>query len=494
MTSQPSPSATPLPDVSIVKDHVEHLRTVHFSLVVVCFGLVVGSFLSRTPDVEEALSQLKKIENVVARWDEDWLRRYVRDSISIDRANLPRHRLPTRGDTFVAKHSAYGRLVLFRIWEPWWTIGGPSGNDIGKNAEFTPKARDDSQDFSLHDSVPAPQTLAEFARFWDTLRVLEAFVVNSLTENGIFLPPNNPRNWQLFKLEPWRGQYPRNSLELEVMRMVLLRSPPGRGKDSFSKGELGVVGQTEAVSRDGGPAVLGQHPADYALMNTLEQAEWYLIGREPWGLKFANTGPTVMVPVTVMKRTVNAQFDFARHHGLAADLGSFSHAFPRLHSTATDYADLRLSKIDTILEGLARRSGDRLELFGTKLPADELGRWGIPIILVLQLYLLVHLNALLSFASLVHNAPLPEIAWIGIYPQGIAQKLTDLSIGVFPVLATVYLLRRSVSFRSWEEAIWSFVLVISVGSIFFIAWRIHRLFKQFRGATKARGLSHEVSS
>jgi hypothetical protein len=53
-----------------MKDLIEQIRTVHFSLVLLCFALFVASFLNKDANVERALRELSLVNRVVQHWDD----------------------------------------------------------------------------------------------------------------------------------------------------------------------------------------------------------------------------------------------------------------------------------------------------------------------------------------------------------------------------------------------------------------------------------------
>jgi len=64
------------------KDFVEHLRTIHFALIVVSGGLIVLALSSQPYNTKAAYQQLEEIINLKTAWSAGWLRQnYKVDSI-----------------------------------------------------------------------------------------------------------------------------------------------------------------------------------------------------------------------------------------------------------------------------------------------------------------------------------------------------------------------------------------------------------------------------
>ncbi len=58
------------------KDFVEHLRTVHFALLVVSAGLILLLVSSREYNAVSALVQVEQIIDLKRQWSEEWIKKY----------------------------------------------------------------------------------------------------------------------------------------------------------------------------------------------------------------------------------------------------------------------------------------------------------------------------------------------------------------------------------------------------------------------------------
>jgi hypothetical protein len=87
-----TPSAAP---THWSKDFVEHLRTVHFALMVVSGGLIILALSSQAYNPKAASRQLDEILNLKASWSATWLRQnYKVDSIKASPEPQLKHREP----------------------------------------------------------------------------------------------------------------------------------------------------------------------------------------------------------------------------------------------------------------------------------------------------------------------------------------------------------------------------------------------------------------
>ena len=74
------------------RDYVEHLRTVHFTLVVACIALVVLITSDHRSAVSDAREELSGIRKVVRNWDDRWIEKEA--AHTFDGSNLPFNTFP----------------------------------------------------------------------------------------------------------------------------------------------------------------------------------------------------------------------------------------------------------------------------------------------------------------------------------------------------------------------------------------------------------------
>ena len=139
------------------------------------------------------------------------------------------------------------------------------------------------------------------------------------------------------------------------------------------------------------------------------------------------------------------------------DSGSFEESFPSLGSIYKPYRTLELHEVDSVLRAELKRSGDNVEAFGLKIPADVVRRWGIWIVFAVLLYFSRHLRFLLR----LHGSCLPDVksAWIGLYDDVASRTASIITCSVIPILATFILYyagteRNPNTLRSWLSFLW----------------------------------------
>jgi hypothetical protein len=375
-----------------LRAHVEHVRTVHFTLVVLCFALFASSFLSRAPTVQRALEQLESINRIVHdNWDEEWIDRQVQNWDS----SWP--------DSFIVartSHLPQTTIPLFHLWSPADT----------SDYDAPPERIADRQ----HNDIPygfgfaKPKTLSDFQRLWNRIGRLPFARLIQTPESGVLLYD---------RMEP-SGEY--KKFESIHTLHEFDADSVGNGPDILY-GTVMPGNLREWIERESGGRI-GQE----ALRLQDTSRPWVLvaqIGAYPVGL--------LIIPVRMWIDTIDLQRRFIDSLRVDWVPGSFPTTFPELDVVSTDISDLTFDKVRKILRSELTRSADRVEMFGTRLPAEDLARWGGPVVLVVLLYLLLHLSALVGHIGPGDTAW--EAPWIGLYPGRLARAVTAVSCVVFPL-------------------------------------------------------------
>jgi hypothetical protein len=135
------------------KDHFEHLRTVHFSLVITCLGLLVVSTTSQDRAIAAAEMQLHALQSIVLHWkDLDF------DSTINEQIRNSSNRLPADRTIQLTKRSVYG----VRFAEPAWS---PPTSETCKPWLYDPMLQ------------RVPQTLSEVHELWNCLVLSNTFAI-----------------------------------------------------------------------------------------------------------------------------------------------------------------------------------------------------------------------------------------------------------------------------------------------------------------------------
>jgi hypothetical protein len=363
-------------------DYVEHLRTVHFTLVVVCLALVVLITSDRKSAVSKARAELNGIRSVVRNWDRDWVAKEaerVFTGSKLPYAQLPAEPARSQIELAIPK----GKAQVFNVVYdgPNWMLNAPD------DSLFSPIL----SNYPLTELQPPPSGLQEFHRFWDLLAKGLQFEV---------------------------------PVELADAPLAFYGSEPGKAR--FVSGRKAVVPVPLRVRLS--IKQLATHPGG-SIAAGFYGSDW----RAPFGNTRFRLGSVIVIPV---KRSETVYLDpYPRF--VPANSGwrrePFNDAFPNLSAVTKNYEELDLDTVDKILEGEESRAGDSFEAIGIKFPAEGVTRWGLVLILGIQLYLFLHLDEL--GPKLKPTDEGWEVAWIGVYKSHLARVLYFASSVLMPATA-----------------------------------------------------------
>src|SRR5882672_415496 len=349
-----------------LKDHFEHLRTVHFSLIATCLVLLVVSTTSQNRTVRLAEDQLRSLQSIVGHWSELDFDSAIDRQVQASSMQVPHSRTLKFADSvLVPKPGSYVIDFVMPAWSPI------------TSEQCTPW---------LYDSMlkRQPRTLADMHEVWDCLH----------TANSVAIP---------FAF----------SAEAAVLhgKKVSLESTPA----PTAAGHLKLVfGKTSEDQRAAIRQAFGIS-VDYAFA----------------GILYAKNGisENMIVPFEKERvislnlleplRPLNPSF--------SVDSGLYKKAFPDLNEITADYEDLTFDKLSLILAAQRKHSDQTFEAFSVKFPSEAVARWGLVLLLGVQLYFLIHMAS-------VQIRPDAEIsiAWIPLYPNSLAQSVFVLTVAVLP--------------------------------------------------------------
>jgi hypothetical protein len=367
-----------MPGAHWSKDFVEHLRTVHFTLILVAVGL---TFLSFTRHDDRALNDVESILRLKDTWKLEWLVHLgPKGGQAYGNAGKPGQRILPRHAGIAVKVN--GQTLTFRFPKNNRLISYEGG------AVVDPGPGHLDEDFVSH----FPVTIAEFARWWDDLLRRERYI-NVPEEISKDVTVDDSKN---------------NHQVISGVQLIT------DGKQlSPSLGELKIVSEPNRLSRT----------ANFMYIYDAQQSRSF---------KFQIT--TTSFPV--------AQEDIAKK--LRVDRGTFWDTFPDLAkaSAGAGAGALSLEDLDARLKQEAARGPEPFEIFGLKIPADQIvGAAGTTILLVVQLYFIVTLKELNRKLSPQDGCW--DVPWLGMYQDRLSRFLYVLTTGILPAFVIVLLFRQT---------------------------------------------------
>jgi hypothetical protein len=380
------------------KDFVEHLRTVHFTLIAISAGLILLIFSSRQYNAVTALVQMEEILDLKKQWSIDWIKQH-------------------------------GNLLQ----------------------EFvTPKAEIE-EEYAVFDSdfrraVPLPMAKQSGADF---IFALKAHGHNEIIKGR--LPKENwyHRTWLASDWSP--VTFPRTLNEFDGWWAELGQTPPIYVPDSVSNpmntgdGSAVILGvmSVDDMNRIEGTLVHTILPADLVITRPRAGSDR---GFQPEGVIYSgiiqtgNKSETISTAISISITTfttyhVTQNCVYSVFKNLLP--GSFGRSFRDLSIAGRDEADLPLETIKDFLHEEAAKGPEVFEAFGMKFPAREVTFWGDILLVSVQLYFLVYLRQL--FGKLKPDDPGWDVPWIGMDSSRLSNTIVFVSVTILPCLAAILL-------------------------------------------------------
>ena len=429
------------------KDYVEHLRTVHFTLVVICIALIAVASSDSRNEISDAREQLQLITEALHSWDVAALTKAAANRIAV--FNTAQHQsLPTQmfGNPLIdvhtlsiARHGSSAETSVTAKLQGNWMIDGPYrvAHSSTQQFFFGTTLLDDP-----HLYVAEPHTLAGFQHLWDDLA----------KENQIIVPTKLAEVMYTFKLPP-DGLVHVETIDTLFERTNIRFNPP-------------------SPTTPGGTCTLSLARATLKQnMNVFEEAfskptPYMYVCEE---LSPIGTNNLSFIPVSEFKQIaldgqdillekIHAQ-QVNHTKGLLIPHGTFAHSFRALNSVTQNYQTLSLDSFDPILQSEEQRSGESFEALGVKFPADETSRWGTLVVMTVQLYLYLLLRR--RSASLRPRDPALEVAWLGLFPSTAARIVALTSIALLPLFVVAYLAVRTFELGH-VTSFYRFALLVSI--------------------------------
>jgi hypothetical protein len=179
---------------------------------------------------------------------------------------------------------------------------------------------------------------------------------------------------------------------------------------------------------------------------------------------------TVAVPVAIREDRMwdNLRSWLAREYRLQITAGGFDKDFAELNKVTSAYAELPLDKATTILDAEVQRSGERVQVIGLTLPLRTLSLTAAGIIVLVQLYMLLHLQQFPLLASVTER-----IAWMPVYDNLWARLTTIMTGALLPVATCIYAMVTHSSWWNVATLIVSVIVAVRSGPLF---WQLPRLY------------------
>jgi hypothetical protein len=359
------------------KDFVEHLRTVHFSLIGIATGLILIVVSAKPYNPATALREIHQILELKKLWSPEWIM----------------NRASEGPVTFVEDHHERQEPLSLRSMNAV-TAATVATHDFfnGKEVDFNlPELHFEPNTQLLK---PFPSTLMAFEGWWyDMFRGYDLYIPSALCEDGQYKSSDDSapltRSGRLKILQTFHMKE-EDKLRSRV-DLILRVSPPIRGLNDPKLFDY------EGIDR--------------------RQGLIYIL-------------PVCAVQsMNIRQRNIVAYFDW--------DEKPYPDAFADLAQATAEIRTLELEDVEKLLSDEASKGNEIFEAFGMKFPAAQITTWGIVILLGVQLYLVVYLKQLSG--KLRPSDPAWDVPWLGMDTSMLAQGIFGFSVVVLPLIAVLTL-------------------------------------------------------
>lgn len=403
------------------KDFVEHLRTVHFTLIAVCVGLLVILSKVNTP----ALSQIRQIVQLQREWPPEWLY-YAGTNLHNDKNLLLRLKssLGLRGPALRRKD----------LKEIVGYVQAPKHNEV---LRFTLPEKNWSPDKFLSSFPP---TLLGFRKWWDQLQVSDRiyFPYGLCRAGDLYQLKKGESSWKpvgpvffasgsveqakianpASDSEPWRLD-----LQVGVAPVTYETLLPGRRQQDIVDQQWNYVAYNKAQNR--------RFEVSVCMLNRVDLDQEVLIR----GLRDHNDLSLPSLSPGPYEKTFRALSEEAR--GLEVE---------------------DLSDVEKIIAERLNRGSEEFEAFGMKFPTGQITTWGTLTLIGVQLYFFLYLRRFSK--KLSPGDPGWDVPWICLDQSFLAQAILLVTVVVLPFVAALILgIRASlrVTAAYWSPDSWHLI-------------------------------------
>lgn len=375
------------------QEHAKHLRTIQFTMSLFSVALVAAVFL----DTNTVLSRAhKQAQNVYAAMNHEWTSSFVQDyAVKHNRdSGVPDDALSSNLEWRVRRHSE---------WSAWksayigyrWVFAAPDETSLlgGVHAG--------------HERLERPQTLGEFIDLWDLLHKSEFRYLTTAMGTGLLKTFVAPKEVQQGHKRNDTGRLIAEFVDVEF-----------RESESVASDGMGREDQPESVRL-----------RYYRPPRTQAEAS---LGNYKLALYFGfSVFDSLRIPCTYKVLPLDAQKPLNRMLDQEWPSGRFESSFADLAEVTKDYTGIELRTVERVLfNELSRES--RFNLIGVNFPAAAAAPWGVPLLLVVQIYFLIHL---IRFD--LSDPDQPNVPWIGLYRSRLARIVFALSSVILVPVVTI---------------------------------------------------------
>ena len=394
----------------------EHLRTIHFSLVIACLALLIAATSYRERALDTAVDDIDRISGVFpVVVDGQWLKRETDKLLSTRpvpaaiseswRVIIPAKLLSARIRQITKGNSLVAKLEIEEA-TPYTLIRGVHAESI--RVGVTPD--------------PLKQ-FGDWKKMWDEMQSVQVCLPHIVGSNAWFIS-GTPATLTSIPIESWEDAKD-NPPFFRTQRLELRSVWKELSQPLSSNGSIAVVSPDVRLAFVG--SAVQQSVSTRITMQGQDLTDL---------LHSQDAIPVAMIPVKCETFDLRSQSVLTDQANKKWSPGSFAQTFPDLAALSEGLDALQPEQVGKILRNLRERTGKEVEVSGLKVPLEVITRWGLVLIVGIQLYFWLDLR---NFLRRTVSPGTLDVPWLGLYRDGISRFIFWTSSVMLPI-ATVCLL------------------------------------------------------
>lgn len=409
---------------------VEHLRLIHLSLLAVCLAIIIAVTSTVPSRLDRSSEETKQLLDLRTQWQAgDWLNKTLVDI----KTKVRREDDAAISTNKVTGYRSKAGDVFFSPPQPGRNRMGGRSDDGGSLDWLVLATSSDAEARALPKKDMKWETVGDAEQVWDTLdRHRYAVFLHDYGDGWSINESTGASDELKPHMVPNRSDADQIHVRFYLRTDLLahLASPREASRSSMTA--------SQNIGRD--------------------YSKCYLYGVSARGpaVRYIFRADCASEPIDLQLRLVR-DLPWPR-----PGQGDFAHSFPNLDDLAKHLKGLSLGDLQLFIASEQRRSGEKVEIFGAKLPQDSVAIWGIGLLLVVIAYFWIVLRQFTSNPAMARVES--TVAWIGTAKDAVSRTAFATSLAI--PLVTAGLL--AISGMSAQASFWNALYALGAVIIAFL--------------------------